>query len=74
MVWCYSINDCLKMAASVDYASWEYWKDADRVGDQMLVRGREAYLLDEYTGEILAGLYAWITVDGLQFRKHSSEY
>jgi len=74
LVWYCSMNGCLKMTTSVDNASWEYWKDADRVGDQMLVRGREVYLLDEYTGEILAGPYAWITVDDFDFSYHIARY
>lgn len=67
LFWRYSVTGYLKKTTSVDYASWKYWKDADRVGDQMLVRDQEIYLLDEYTGEILAGPYAWIIVDDFGF-------
>lgn len=41
LLWRYSVTGCLKITTSIDYASWEYWKDTERVGDQMIVRDQK---------------------------------
>lgn len=74
LLWHCSVTGCLKTTTSVDYASWVYWKDVNHVGNQMIVKDQEAYLLDECTGEILAGPYAWIIVDDFAFPCHIARY
>ena len=68
LLWRCSVTSCLKIITSVDYARWEYWKDADCVGDQMIVRDEEAYLLNGYTGEIQEENQYEIDADGLKIQ------
>ena len=74
MIWNCSVKGCLKMTTSVNCASREYWKDAECVRGKILVRGQETYLLDEDTGEILAGSYAGIMVGDFEYPYHIARY
>lgn len=74
MFWNCSVKECLEMTKSVNCASREYWKDAECIGKKILVRGQKTYLLDENTGKILAGPYAWIMVDDFEFSDDIARY
>lgn len=74
MLWNCSVKGCLKMTTSVNCARREYWKDAECIGGKILVRNHETYLLDEDTGEILAGSYAGIMVGDFEYPYHIARY
>lgn len=74
LLWHESITRCLRMITSVEYINREYWKDADCIDNKIIIRGQSTYLLDEYTGEILAGPYAWIVLEDFDFAYHIARY
>lgn len=74
LVWKYSMEWCLREVKTARCADWEYWNDAEKLGDHVVIRGQEAYLVDEDTGELLAGPYAGIAGDDLDFSCHIARY
>lgn len=47
LLWECSVKGCLKMTISVNYANMKYWKDAERIGNNILVRGENVFVGNE---------------------------
>lgn len=69
LLWKCSMKGILMETKTAYDAECDYWLNADTrmYGDHVVIRNQEAYLVDEYTGEVLAGPYAGIAGEDFDF-------
>lgn len=62
VLWRCSMEEILRETKLAYDADMDYWYSAETemFGDHVVIRDQEAFLVDDYTGEVLAGPYAGI--------------
>lgn len=76
MFWKCSMKEILRETKTAYDAEWNYWFNAETemCGDQVVIRNKEVYLVDKYTGEVLAGPYVGIAGDDFEFSHGIARY
>ncbi|MGN8963510.1 WG repeat-containing protein [Bariatricus sp. HCP28S3_D3] len=76
LLWKCSMKEVLRKTKTAYDAEWDYLFNAETkmFGEQVVIRNEEAYLVDEYTGEVLAGPYAGIAGDDFEFSYGIARY
>lgn len=76
LLWKCSMEEILRETKTAYDAEKDYWFNAETemFGEQVVIRNEEAYLVDKYTGEVLAGPYAGIAGDDFEFSYGIARY
>lgn len=76
VLWKYSMEGILKETKTAYDAEWNYWFTAETeiLGDHVVIRNQEAFLVDDNTGEVLAGPYVGIAEDDFDFSNNIARY
>lgn len=76
LLWECSMEGILKEMKTACDAERDYWLNADTemYGEHVVIRNQEAFLLDEHTGEVLAGPYAGIAGKDFDFSHGIARY
>lgn len=76
LLWECSMEGILREMKTACDAERDYWLNADTemYGEHVVIRNQEAFLVDEYTGEVLAGPYAGIAGEDFDFSRGIARY
>lgn len=76
LLWKYSIEGILGVTKTIYDIERDYWFNAESemFGDHVVIRNQEAYLVDDHTGDVLAGPYAGIEVDDFYYSYGIARY
>lgn len=76
LLWKCSMEGILRETKTAYVAEWDYWfyAETEMFGDHVVIRNQEAFLVDDYTGEVLAGPYADIAGDDFDFSYGIARY
>lgn len=75
-LWKCSMEEILGETKMAYDADMDYWNSAETemFGDHVVIRNQEAFLVDDHTGEVLAGPYAGIAGEDFDFSYGIARY